>query len=155
LRIRKRLRDRPDAPQHYGVALRLHRRFTRCVYIADSYEKALEDLRPSVTSEISVQAEQGFLKMLKNVFNLDVTNKEHAIEVLAEAGLYLLGPPDRIAEQVRDLYDGAGGFGTFLIVTGKDWATREKRFCSMTRFMEQVAPQLCDLDPVGRDMAAE
>ena len=128
---------------------------SRIVYVADSYEEAVEDLRPAVTFETGVQAERGFLKMLKHVFNLDVPNDERAIEVLAEAGMYLLGPPDRIAADIKEFYEASGGFGTFLIVTGKDWATREKRFRSMTRFMEEVAPQLRDLDPVDRDVAAE
>ena len=90
--------------------------------MADSYEEAVEDLRPAVTFEIGVQAERGFLKMLKHVYDLEVPNDERAVEALADAGMYLLGPPDRIAEQIRTFYDEAGGFGTFLIVTGKDWA---------------------------------
>ena len=120
---------------------------SRIVYVADSYEEAIEDLRPSVTHEIGVQAERGFLKMLKNVFNLDVPNDERAIEVLAEAGFYLLGDPDSVAGKIKEFYDQSGGFGTFLIVTGKDWATREKRARAMTRFMEEVAPQLRHLQP--------
>ncbi len=42
----------------------------------------------------------------------------------------------------------SGGFGTLLIVTGKNWATREKVFRSMRLFAEQVAPQLAGLAPV-------
>ena len=120
---------------------------SRIVYVADSYEEALEDLRPSVTYEIGIQAERGFLKMLKAVYDLEVPNDERGIEALVEAGFYYLGEPDRIAGQIRDFYDASGGFGTFLIVTGKDWATREKRARSMTRFMEEVAPQLRHLEP--------
>ena len=119
---------------------------SRVVYIADSYEEAIEDLRPSVTHEISIQAERGFLKMLKRLFDLDVPNDERGIEVLAEAEFYLLGEPDRVAAQIKEFYEESGGFGTFLIVAGKDWATREKRARSMTRFMEEVAPQLRHLE---------
>lgn len=120
---------------------------SRVVYVADSHEQALGDLRPSVTYETSVQAERGFLKVLKNVLGVDVPNNEGAIDALVEAGLYLLGEPDQIAEQIKDFYEATGGFGTFLIVAGKDWATREKRARSMTRFMEEVAPQLRHLEP--------
>ena len=120
---------------------------SRCVYVADSYEEALEDLRPAVAYETSIQAERGFLKVIKKLLNLDVPNDERAIDVLAGAGLYLLGEPDRIAGQIRDLYEASGGFGTFLIVSGKDWASSEKRARSMTRFMEEVAPQLRPLEP--------
>ena len=36
----------------------------------------------------------------------------------------------------------SGGFGTLLLVTGKDWATRAKRHRSLRLFMELVAPKL-------------
>lgn len=128
---------------------------SRIVYVADSYEEAVEDLRASVTYEIGVQAERGFLKMLRNVFKLDVPNDERAIEVLAEAGMYMLGDPDSVAAKIREFYDASGGFGTFLMVTGKAWATREKRAQSMTRFMEEVTPQLRHLEPEDGSIAAE
>ena len=120
---------------------------SRIVYIADSKQEAIEDLRASVAYEISVQAERGFLKMLKGLFDIDVPNNSNAIEALIEAEIYVLGDPDSVAEQLKDFHDRAGGFGTLLIVTGKDWADRERRERSMRRFMEQVAPQLRDLAP--------
>ncbi len=120
---------------------------SRIVYVADSVEQALEEMRPSVTFEISVQAERGFLDMLKRVYDLDVPNNDKGIEALVEAGFYLIGEPDRIAEQIKELYDQTGGFGSFLYVGGKNWATREHRHRSMTRFMQEVAPQLRDLTP--------
>jgi hypothetical protein len=45
------------------------------------------------------------------------------------------------------IYEDSGGFGTLLIVVGKNWADRERRARSMRLFMEQVAPQLRDLTP--------
>lgn len=128
---------------------------SRIVYLADSVEQAIEDLRPSVTYEVSVQAERGFLTMLKNVFKVDVPNDERAIEALVEAGFYVVGDPDTVAGTIREFYDDSGGFGTFLMVCGKDWATREKRANSMTMFMEHVAPQLRHLDPDATEIAAE
>lgn len=127
---------------------------SRIVYVADSKQKALDDLRDAVTFEVGIQAERGFLKMMKNVYKLDVPNDRNALDVLADAGMYMLGDPDSVAKQIREFYDQAGGFGTFLIVTGKDWATREKRMRSMTRFMEEVAPQLRDLEPADPEFTA-
>jgi len=117
------------------------------VYIADSYEQALDEMRESVTFEISVQEQRGFLKVIKKLLGLDIPNNEHGIEALAEAGYYLLGKPDDVAEQIAAFYEDTGGFGTFAIVAGKDWATREKRTRSMTRFMEEVAPKIEHLMP--------
>jgi alkanesulfonate monooxygenase SsuD/methylene tetrahydromethanopterin reductase-like flavin-dependent oxidoreductase (luciferase family) len=73
---------------------------------------------------------------------------EVTFDQLAEAGVYCLGDPDTVAKQLREFYDAAGGFGTLLIVAGKDWATREKRERSMRLFAEHVMPKLRDLQPV-------
>jgi limonene 1,2-monooxygenase len=120
---------------------------SRIVYIAKTKQQAMDEIRAAVTYEVSVQAERGFLKMLKSHFNVDVPNDSNAIDALVEAGLYVLGDADQVAEKIKGFYDAAGGFGTFLIVTGKDWADRERRARSMTAFMEQVAPQLRPLEP--------
>jgi len=127
---------------------------SRIVYVADSRREALEDLRPAVTHEVGVQAERGFLKMLKHVFDLEVPNDARAIEHLAAAGMYVVGTPDEVVAELTKFYEASGGFGTFLVVTGKDWASREKRARSMRRFMEEVAPQLRHLDPVDPAAAA-
>ena len=87
--------------------------------------------------------------MLSKVFGLDVPNNEHGIEALIEAEFYILGDADNVTAKLKKFYDEAGGFGTLLIVTGKDWATRQKRERAMRLFMEQVAPQLRDLEPTN------
>jgi len=120
---------------------------SRIVYIAKTKQQAMDDLRAAVTYEVSVQAQRGFLKMLKNNFNIDVPNDSNAIDALVEVGLYILGDADHVASRLKEFYDAAGGFGTFLMVTGKDWADREQRARSMRLFMEQVVPQLRPLDP--------
>jgi limonene 1,2-monooxygenase len=121
----------------------------RLVYIADSRQQGIEDLRAAVTYETSVQAQRGFLAMLKNHFNLDVPNDERAIEVLVEAGIYMVGDVEQVTRQLRDFYAESGGFGTLLIVAGKAWVTEAKRERSMRLFMSEVAPRLRDLDPVA------
>jgi limonene 1,2-monooxygenase len=118
----------------------------RLVYIADSRAQALEDLRPAVTFEISVQAERGFLGHLKRTFGIDVPNDEHALEALVETGTYIIGDADEVAAQLERFHEECGGFGTLLIVAGKSWATREKRDRSMRSFMRDVAPRLRRLD---------
>jgi limonene 1,2-monooxygenase len=120
---------------------------SRIVYLASSKRQAIEEMRAAVAYEVSVQAERGFLDMLKRVYGIDVPNGPHAIDALVDSGFYLVGEADSIAARIKEYYDEVGGFGTFLIVTGKDWATREHRARSMRLFMEQVAPQLRHLEP--------
>ena len=122
----------------------------RAVYIADSRREAIEDLREAITTEVAVQAQRGFLDMLRTVHGLEVPNDSSAIDYLVGSGLYLVGRPDEVAAQIKDFHDRCGGFGAFLITTGKDWATWEKRARSMRLFMQEVAPELRRLDPVAR-----
>jgi alkanesulfonate monooxygenase SsuD/methylene tetrahydromethanopterin reductase-like flavin-dependent oxidoreductase (luciferase family) len=118
---------------------------SRAVYVADSEKEALEHLRPAVTHEVSFQAERGFLTMLKRVYGVEVPNNDQALDALVEAGVYVLGDPDTVAKKIRSYYDGCGGFGTFLLVGGKNWTTKENRARALRRFMAEVAPQLSDL----------
>jgi len=114
----------------------------RLVYLADSRQQALDDLRPAITFEVSVQAERGFLGHMKRTFGIDVPNDERALDALVGTGTYILGDADEVTQQLERFHDESGGFGTLLIVAGKSWATREKRERSMRMFMSDVAPRL-------------
>jgi alkanesulfonate monooxygenase SsuD/methylene tetrahydromethanopterin reductase-like flavin-dependent oxidoreductase (luciferase family) len=119
----------------------------RYVYLADSKREAMDDLRPFITHELSYQLQRGLINIIKNNFGLQFPGDKVTFDQLAEAGMYFVGEPDRVARELREFYDAAGGFGTLLIVAGKDWATREKRRRSMQLFMQEVAPKLRDLTP--------
>jgi alkanesulfonate monooxygenase SsuD/methylene tetrahydromethanopterin reductase-like flavin-dependent oxidoreductase (luciferase family) len=98
---------------------------------------------------------RGLIRIIRSNYDLQFKGDEVSFDQLAEAGVYFLGEPDQVARQLREFYEAAGGFGTLLIVTGKDWATRAKRERSMRLFMEEVAPKLRDLTAVREpDIAA-
>ena len=127
----------------------------RYVYLADSRREAMDDLRPIITYELGFQMKRGLIRIIRTSYHLPIGGDQVTFDQLAEAGVYVLGDPDTVARQLREFYDAAGGFGTLLIVTGKDWSTREKRERSMRLFMEQVAPKLEELQPVREpDIAA-
>jgi alkanesulfonate monooxygenase SsuD/methylene tetrahydromethanopterin reductase-like flavin-dependent oxidoreductase (luciferase family) len=119
----------------------------RYVYVADSHREAMDDLRPSITYELGYQMKRGLIRLIRSNYGLDIKGDEVTFDQLADAGVYYIGDPDTVARRLREHYDEAGGFGTLLIVTGKNWATRDKVFRSMRLFMEQVAPQLRALEP--------
>jgi limonene 1,2-monooxygenase len=127
----------------------------RYVYLADSRAEAMNDLRPAITYELGFQMKRGLIRIIRSNYGLQFAGDEVSFDQLAEAGFYCLGEPDSVARELREFYDASGGFGTLLIVTGKDWGTREKRARSMKLFMEQVAPKLRDLQPIREpDVAA-
>ncbi|MFZ3361419.1 MAG: LLM class flavin-dependent oxidoreductase [Xanthobacteraceae bacterium] len=125
------------------------RKFTvaRYIYLADSRRQAMDDLRADINYELTYQIKRGLIRILTANYGLSLKPDEVTFDRLAEAGFYHLGDPDTVAQELKQFYQQAGGFGTLLIVTGKKWATREKVFRSMRLFMEQVAPQLRDLVP--------
>ena len=100
---------------------------SRAVYVAESEKEALVHLRPAVTHEVGIQAERGFRTVLKRVYGVEVHNNDQALDALVEAGIYVLCDLDRVARKIRTYYEDCGGFGSFLLVGGKNWTTKENR----------------------------
>lgn len=113
------------------------------IYVTDSLEQAMDELRDGVEYELQFQRERGLLKMM--VPDLDPDNV--TFEDLLERGNFVIGDPDGVYDQLERLFDESGGFGTLLYRCGKDWAPRAKIELSMRRFMSEVAPRLAGLTP--------
>ena len=115
------------------------------VYVADSVEQAMDDLRPGVSLEMSFQKRRGFFKFVLQGYDLPRPIDDLTFEDLHDLGIYMIGDPDTVAAKLECYYHEAGGFGTLLLVAGKPWATRDKRLRSLRLFMEEVAPRLAHL----------
>ena len=59
--------------------------------------------------------------------------------------LWIVGSPDDVADQLRQLYDDVGGFGK-LLVMGHEWDPEEKWLNSMSLLVDEVMPKLATLD---------
>lgn len=118
---------------------------SRLIYLSHSRKQAMEDLRADIDNELGFQTKRGLVHYARNVFKLDIKGERLTLDDMVEAGVYLLGEPDEVAEKLRDFHRESGGFGTLLLVAGKEWADRERRFNSMRLFMQEVAPKLADL----------
>jgi hypothetical protein len=68
-------------------------------------------------------------------------------DYLVDIGQLIIGGPDHVCELLKQFYDDSGGFGTLLLIYGKDRGTREQKARSMKLFTAGVAPQLRDLEP--------
>lgn len=60
---------------------------------------------------------------------------------------FFVGSPETVYEGLKRFYDEVGGFGTLLMVAGRNFGTWDQRRRSWTLFMEEVAPRLAALDP--------
>ncbi len=120
------------------------------VYIADSVEEAMDDLRPAVTRELSFQRTRGLLGLIVRLLGIPKPPEEITFEDMVAAGEYILGDAQQVGDRLLRFYEESGGFGKLLLIAGKSWGSREHRARSYRRFMEQVAPRLAGLSPDGR-----
>jgi alkanesulfonate monooxygenase SsuD/methylene tetrahydromethanopterin reductase-like flavin-dependent oxidoreductase (luciferase family) len=65
---------------------------------------------------------------------------------LADIGQFIVGSPDTVIRGLRRLYAEVGGFGTLLLVVGRDPAPIDERLAMFDRFAREVAPALTDLN---------
>ena len=59
--------------------------------------------------------------------------------------LWIVGSPDDVAKQVRELYHDVGGFGV-LLAMGHEWTPKDRWVKSLTLLVEEVLPKLSDLN---------
>ena len=58
---------------------------------------------------------------------------------------WIVGSPDDVAHQIRQLYNDVGGFG-ILLAMAHEWEPRDQWVHSMTLLKNEVMPRLADLD---------
>jgi alkanesulfonate monooxygenase SsuD/methylene tetrahydromethanopterin reductase-like flavin-dependent oxidoreductase (luciferase family) len=121
-------------------------RACRFVYVAESVQRAKEELRETMApfSLNHVRANPRYYqKFLPPSGNIEDITWDH----LVDSGFFFVGDPDTVYSRIRRHYDESGGFGTLLLVVGKDYATRQQRARSLRMFMQEVAPRLRPLSP--------
>jgi limonene 1,2-monooxygenase len=125
------------------------------VYVADSVEQAIEEMRPAVEWEMGYQRLRGVFRSFAAAFG-QTDPDAVTFEDLIDIGFYVVGDPDTVTARLERIYEQAGGFGTLLLGMGKSWATAEKREESLRRFASEVAPRLAHLtaDRVPEEAAA-
>jgi alkanesulfonate monooxygenase SsuD/methylene tetrahydromethanopterin reductase-like flavin-dependent oxidoreductase (luciferase family) len=128
------------SPNSRGAApARGRARVGRVIYVADSVAQAKRELHGADLKHA--------LGRMQHMLPPGGTAADLTFERFIDSGFFLCGDPDTVYEGIKRFYDDVGGFGTLLLITGKDWATREQRTRSMERFMAEVAPRLAALDP--------
>jgi alkanesulfonate monooxygenase SsuD/methylene tetrahydromethanopterin reductase-like flavin-dependent oxidoreductase (luciferase family) len=109
-------------------------------------EKAKEELRSTITSSVLFHVHEQpryYQHLLPSSGSIDDITWDH----LVDQGFFFVGDPDTVYERILEHYEESEGFGTLLLVMGKDYGTRQLRARSMKRFMTEVAPRLQNLWP--------
>jgi len=118
----------------------------RFIYVSNSRRQALDEIRNAATFELSFQIRRGLFRFVSRLYGWDLPEDQVTVDELAERDWFIVGNPDDVAERLAGIFHESGGFGTLLMVTGKNWADRSGRLRSMRLFAEQVAPVLCPLE---------
>jgi alkanesulfonate monooxygenase SsuD/methylene tetrahydromethanopterin reductase-like flavin-dependent oxidoreductase (luciferase family) len=114
-------------------------RVARVVYVSDSVAQAKCEL-----AQADLRHAYG---RMQHLVSAGGSNADLTFEKLIDNSFFICGDPDTVYHGIKRFYDEVGGFGTLLLIMGKDWGTREQRTRSLERFMAKVAPRLAALDP--------
>jgi len=125
--------------QRCAAPARSRVRIGRVVYVTDSVAAAKREL-----ADAEIAHAYG---RMQHLIPPGGSNADLTFEKMIDRGFFLCGDPDTVYDGIKRVYDEIGGFGTLLLIVGKDWATFERRTRSMERFMAEIAPRLAKLDP--------
>jgi limonene 1,2-monooxygenase len=127
-----------------GKGTRARITVARHVFVADSVAAARATLRDDVQKAIE-EWKRVNPERFKGYLPPGVAAADLTFDQAFDTGLFIGGDPGTVFEQLRQVYERSGGFGTLLLVMGKDWATGLARERSMAMFMSEVAPRLAAL----------
>lgn len=116
----------------------------RAIFVGDTDEQALADVGPGWREHLEFN-KKFFGPVFKEWVPPGESLEDLTFEHLLEEGLVFVGSPDTVRERIEDFYRESGGFGTLLLVAGKNWGTFEQREHSMELFASAVAPKLASL----------
>jgi alkanesulfonate monooxygenase SsuD/methylene tetrahydromethanopterin reductase-like flavin-dependent oxidoreductase (luciferase family) len=119
---------------------------TRVIYVAETDQQALDDMRPSYNETIRWEIANTPHHQVERIPK-GGTFDDINFDYLVDTANIFVGSPDTVYRRVVDFYEETGGFGVLMFHAGRDYATQEKRDRSMRLFMEEVAPRLRHLDP--------
>jgi alkanesulfonate monooxygenase SsuD/methylene tetrahydromethanopterin reductase-like flavin-dependent oxidoreductase (luciferase family) len=109
------------------------------VYVTESEEQACREL---ANVELGSPLQSG---RLDHFIPENGTRADLTMAKLIKSDGFFVGNPDTVYQGLKNFYDEVGGFGTLLIVAGRNWGNWEQRKRSWKLFMEEVAPKLAAL----------
>ena len=118
-------------------------RIARDVYVAETTEQAIKEVKEGTLAR---DFEDYFFKIVPiirgnlDLFKLDKSksDKEVTMDYMIE-NMWIVGSPEDVADQIQELNDYVGGFGT-LLVMGHEWHPLDKWQKSMSLLANEVLP---------------
>jgi alkanesulfonate monooxygenase SsuD/methylene tetrahydromethanopterin reductase-like flavin-dependent oxidoreductase (luciferase family) len=122
-------------------------RIAREVYVADTTAEARKEALHGVLARDFTQyfyrllGKMNMLGLLK--VDPQMPDSDLTLEYMVD-NVWIVGSPDEVERQIRQLYDDVGGFGV-LLAMAHEWQPRAQWERSVTLLAQEVMPRLADL----------
>jgi limonene 1,2-monooxygenase len=136
------------------VAARDDWRICREVYVADSKNAAMEEIRESLKQSYDYLFKIGLAPLMKR--DASMTDAEVTFDWMVENVPWIIGSPEDVITQVRELDEAVGGFGS-LLFNSREWVTIDRWNRSLELFARYVSPHFRARDDqrFRRELAAD
>jgi limonene 1,2-monooxygenase len=122
-------------------------RILREVYVSDSRDKAIEELRQGHRYSYDYILALGIGGLIKEREDMEI--EEMTFEWMIDSFPMIIGSPEDCIRQIQDLEEETGGFGT-LILNDRNWVTLDQWKRSKELFMRYVAPAFIQREDQAR-----
>lgn len=116
-------------------------RVLRHVYVAETKEEAIEDVRAGAEQGYDYLKGLGLGPLVKR--DEEMHDEDLTIEWMIENIPWIIGSPIDCIKQIKALYDEVGGFGG-LMLSQRDWMPTYKKRRSLELFAQEVMPAFKD-----------
>ena len=123
------------AARHGKTPSRDDWRLATCMYIAETREKALENVAYGIERWVDY-----FTSVVALQFTPETRDPRAFARELVDSGFAVIGTPDDCCELIHRLQEQSGGFGAFLVMAN-DWADREQTMKSYELMAKYVFPE--------------
>ena len=109
------------------------------IYVADSMEEAVEDIRAGAMNEVRSYFFHSGNKPTYEAYPGQPA-EEITLEQIIDMRKWIIGDPDYCVRRIKELEEATGGFGGLLMLT-TEWTTTQKWYRSLELFARYVMPQ--------------
>ena len=116
-------------------------RVSREVYVANSKAEALQEIRAGVHASYDYLRRLGLGALMKR--DATTADADLTFEWMVENIPWIVGSPEECIDQIGQLHESVGGFGT-LLINCRDWVAEDRFHRSMELFARRVMPAFRD-----------
>ena len=112
-------------------------RICREVYVSDDKNTAMNEIRASLRNSYDYLFDLGLGALMKR--DAQMPDADVTFEWMVENIPWIIGSPAEVVDQIRQLDDAVGGFGT-LLFNSREWVATDRWFRSLELFARYVIP---------------